>query len=163
MGTIIGLFTCPDKGQPMISHQEVMLLKGAGIEGDRYELGLGAYSNTNPPKIRHVTIISSEAIEDANKELALVDLDPFPPELTRRNIVVSGVTNLNLFVDYEFYIGGVHMRGVELASPCHRPTVLADRRHKEFPVAFKDRGGIRAEVLSSGPIQLGYTLSLQGP
>lgn len=160
MGSVVGLFTCADKGLPMVSHEEVRLLQDSGIEGDRYQLGCGAYSNATPPKVRHVTLIAAEAIAEANAYLEGLGLDPFPPELTRRNIVVTGVPNLNALVDRDFFVGAVRLRGVELADPCHRPTMLAGGRHKEFPVAFKERGGLRARVLATGWLKIGDAVDI---
>lgn len=155
MAMVVGLFTCPDKGQSMISHESVTLTKDVGIEGDRYALGLGAYSNATPLKVRHVTVISLEAIIAANEELERLGHSPFTPELTRRNIVVFGVQDLNALATRDFFVGGIRLRGVELADPCHRPTMLSGARHKDFPVAFAERGGVRARVMASGPLKLG--------
>ncbi|MGB4076754.1 MAG: MOSC domain-containing protein, partial [Minisyncoccia bacterium] len=149
---IIALFICPNAGQPMQYVTSVEAVKGAGLVGDRYAGNRGAYSHPKPKKIRHVTFIASDRIEMANIELKIQGLAPFKPSETRRNIITSGI-ELNGLVGKEFSVGPVRMRGVELADPCHRPSALAKK--KGFKEAFAGRGGLRAEVLSDGIINIG--------
>lgn len=138
------IFVCSDKGQPMRKLSEAHAIKGRGLAGDRYAANKGAWSQARPA-IRHVSLIASEAIREANQ---LVDV-PFSWAETRRNIVTEGIY-LNSLVGKEFLIGLIRLRGVELCTPCERPSKLAGK--KGFPQAFEGRGGIRAEILDNGVI-----------
>jgi MOSC domain-containing protein YiiM len=159
MGNVLVLFTATNAGDPMEGRDEVVMLAGLGIEGDRYALGRGAYSNVEPRKPRHVTFIAKEAFDAGNTELERLGHEPFTLAQMRRNVVVEGV-DLNALVGREFSVGGVRFRGIELATPCQRPAMLARRRHKDFQGAFKDRGGLRAVVLSTGHVRIDDTLSV---
>jgi hypothetical protein len=153
MGLVIGIFICPTKGKPMVGVPTIKALVGRGLEGDRYALGTGAWSNSKREVIRHVSLISAEAIAQSNSKLK----EPFDTAETRRNILTKGI-DLNALVGKEFSVGNVRMRGVELCDPCERPSLIANK--KDFNSAFKGRGGLRAEILSDGTISLGNTIIL---
>lgn len=155
MAHVLALYTCYYKGDPMLYHAAVSAIAGRGLAGDRYTSGRGAYSNVKPVKTRHVTLIAIERIEMANIELELKGLAPFEPSETRRNIITSGV-ELSGLVGKEFSVGPVRMRGIELADPCYRPSALANK--KGFKEAFLGRGGLRAEIFSSGMMCVGDTI-----
>ena len=152
MAHVLALYICPNQGMPMQFKTNVLALKGSGLDGDRYAQGKGAWSHAARTTIRHVTLIGQEAIEMANLELGLRDFAPFEPSETRRNILTSGI-ELNGLVGREFLVGVVLMRGVELADPCKRPSALVKKRG--FDSAFIGRGGLRAEILTTGTILLG--------
>jgi hypothetical protein len=147
IGIVKSIYISPDAGEPMEFTDMVELVAGIGIEDDRYGMGKGVFSKSKP-KIRHLSLISSEAIESANRDRAL----PFTEQDTRRNIITTGI-DLNNLVDVRFSIGDVALRGVELCHPCNRPSVLSDK--KGFKEAFQNGGGLRTEVLTSGLIVVG--------
>lgn len=132
----------------------------SGIEGDRYALGLGAYSKVEPAKVRHISLISSSGIETANEWLKAGDEPTFDGSETRRNIVLAGITaaELNDLVGKQFQLGNLQLRGTELCTPCERPAQLQNK--PSFMEAFEGRGGIRAEVLSSGTLAIGDKLTI---
>lgn len=149
---IVAIYIADSAGARMKGRTKVNLLKGKGIEGDRYANGTGAWSKAGDV-IRHVTIISGEEIRAANRAhkttFAIWDI--------RRNIVVSDFDVYQL-IDNNFRIGDVELRGVAVCDPCDRPSKLS---HKPgFKEVFENGGGIRAEVLSSGIIQVGSRLLL---
>ncbi|MCH7641592.1 sulfurase [Patescibacteria group bacterium] len=146
-GRVTLIFVSPDKGFPMQSVDEVEAIAGIGLAEDRYAEGKGAYSNSKRKTIRQVSLIELEAIGKANAEYWTA----FSPQDTRRNILTSGI-DLNSLVGKDFRVGEVKMRGVELCEPCDRPSKLSKK--KGFNEAFQGRGGLRAEVLSSGTIYL---------
>ena len=133
---------------------------GLGIEGDRYALGVGAYSDTKPAKIRHISLIAMAGIETANDWLKAGDEPIFDGSATRRNIVLEGITanELNALVGKQFQLGEILLLGTELCAPCERPAQLLNR--PSFMDAFEGRGGIRAEALNSGKLQVGNKLLL---
>lgn len=144
---VLQIFTCTEKGAPMVSRTSVNVEAGIGIIDDRYGLGTGAWSKTKPPKIRHMSLIESEVIQERT----------YPAEHTRRNIVTEGV-QLNELVGVQFSIGGVLVRGYELCTPCNRPSQLVGR--KGFHVEFDNYGGLRVEVLSDGIISIDSNICL---
>ena len=155
-GKVIQIFVCPTKGRPMEEVTEVRASREAGLEGDRYGLGKGAWSTPDNITSRHVSLIAHEAIEKANREFS----EPFLPSETRRNIVTSGV-DLNSLVDKEFSIGQTRLRGTELCDPCTRPAILAGKGSavgKVFAAAFDNQGGLYAEVITDGLIRVGDSI-----
>jgi MOSC domain-containing protein YiiM len=134
---------------PMRAVDQVQATPGVGLEGDRYALGQGTFFKPQPDV--ELTLIEAEAIEalrnDYQVELA--------PGEARRNVVTRGVA-LNHLVGREFRIGEVKIRGIRLCEPCSDLQALSGR-----PVikGLIHRGGLRAQVLSSGTIRVGYIVS----
>ncbi len=136
-------------GESMMQLAQANIVAGKGIEGDRYALGIGAFSKTKP-KIRHISLIALSGIEDANQQLLTKQYAVFSESDARRNLVISNISasELNDLVGKIFYLGGLAFRGTELCAPCQRPANLLKR--PDVLHAFDNRGGIRAEALESG-------------
>jgi hypothetical protein len=160
--SIQAIYLASSAGAPMQSVDNVKINSGIGIEGDRYALGTGAYSTTEPVKVRHISLIALSGIETANDWLKAGDEPTFDGPETRRNIVLEGIsaTELNNLVGRRFQLGKLWLRGTELCAPCERPAQLLGR--PSFMEAFEGRGGIRAEVLDSGILTIGDKLRLEG-
>jgi len=159
MAKVSSIFIASSAGEPMLQKSFMKMLPNVGIEGDRYALGLGAYSKGLPTKIRDISLITRAGIDAANQELKLLGLDPFLDFETRRNIVIEGLSSqlLNNLVGKEFYLGKLKFRATELCVPCERPSKLSKK--KDFLKAFEGRGGIRAQILEAGEIKLGDLLT----
>jgi hypothetical protein len=149
-------------GEPMVQLTQAEIIAGQGIAGDRYALGLGAFSK-NTPKIRHVSLIALSSIEHANRRLIAMQETVFGHGDTRRNLIISGISEdeLNGLVGKNFHLGGLAFKGTELCEPCQRPAKLLKR--PDFMDVFKARGGLRAEALESGPLVEGDLLHLSEP
>lgn len=158
---IQAIYLTNSAGAKMQSANSAKLNAGIGIEGDRYAMGTGAYSATVPAKVRHISLISLSGIETANDWLRAGDEPAFEASETRRNIALEGITaaELNNLVGRRFQLGKIQMLGTELCTPCERPAQLLSR--PSFMDAFEGRGGIRAEVLSSGILSIGDQLSTE--
>jgi MOSC domain-containing protein YiiM len=148
LGQIVGIYVTPGAGQPMTALDEVRAIAGKGLEGDRYAMGVGKYSGVRlPDDKRAVTLIEREAIENA--------VDQYGVELsdgeTRRNLVTTGIA-LNHLIGQEFTVGEVRLRGVDLSHPCVYLEGLTRDGVREMLV---HRGGLRAEILTDGPIRVG--------
>lgn len=156
---VVGLYISPEPGQPMQSLQEVEALAGKGLKGDRYAAGKGSFTTkikgrwqsflrwlrgTN----RQVTFIASEAFEGTSFEF----------HESRRNIIVKGV-ELMWLIGREFRIGAATFRGVKYCDPCNRPSKLSGKS-QSFKEEFFDRGGLIAEVLTGGTIEVGSPIIL---
>lgn len=156
---IHSIYIAPQAGESMVQIAQANIVAGEGIVGDRYALGIGAFSKTKP-KIRHLSLIALSAIEGANRQLLAKQQEPFGEGDTRRNIVISGISvnELNDLVGKIFYLGGFAFKGTELCAPCQRPANLLKKQ--DFINAFEDRGGLRAEALESGYLIPGDLLRL---
>src|SRR5438309_11580246 len=87
-------------------------VSGRGLDGDRYELGIGTYSN-DPGDGRELTLIEAEALELLLAERGM----PLGPHEHRRNLTTRGI-DLNALVGRRFYAGDVLCEGVRLCEPC---------------------------------------------
>ena len=140
------IFTCPKRGAAQEECEKITLQSGMGILGDR---NFG--KNKNPGQ--NVTLVEAEEIEFFCAEFSRqVDMT-----LTRRNLVTRGV-RLNDLVNVEFTIGNVRLRGIELCEPCSRLGKSLSSESVARAKVIKHwvrRGGLRADVLSSGEIVRG--------
>lgn len=149
-------------GKAMVRLTRAEIIAGQGITGDRYALGLGAFSKTKP-KIRHVSLIALSGIEHANRRLIAKQEAVFGHGDTRRNLIVSGISEdeLNGLVGKHFYLGGLAFKGTELCEPCQRPAMLLKK--PDFMNSFEGKGGLRAEALESGSLVPGDLLHFLEP
>ena len=155
---IHSIYIAPQAGESMVQLAQANIVAGEGIVGDRYALGIGAFSKTKP-KIRHISLIALKGIEDVNRQLIAKQQIPFAEGDTRRNVIIGGISaeELNDLVGKSFYLGGLAFKGTELCEPCQRPAKLLKR--PDFMNAFEDRGGLRAEALESGSLSNGDLLA----
>ncbi|MDF1745837.1 MAG: hypothetical protein P1V19_19215, partial [Gimesia sp.] len=130
--------------------ERIELEQAKGIVGDRY-FGRSDYPG------QQITFIEREEIESYNQKYQQnIDLCD-----TRRNVITQGV-RLNDFVGKTFQIGEVKFMGVELCEPC---ATLGGRLENEaIPKndvikAFVHKGGLRADVLSDGCIEVGMRIN----
>lgn len=163
MARVLSIAIALDKGEPMQEFARAITLgTGTGLSAnndrlekrvfnDRYGTGKGAWSkNVRVP--RDVSFIATEAIDEANRSLS----QPFTFLETRRNILTVGV-DLNGLLGKEFLVGDIMFVGVELCDPCDRPSKLCGK--PGFKQAFANRGGLRAQILSQGCIEIGSKFS----
>lgn len=126
--------------EPAVVRLEAEALAGRGLAGDRYARGEGTFSNPAGSGY-DLTLIAAEVLE----ELGL------RPERARRNVVTRGV-DLDALIGRRFRVGDVECYGQRRCEPCAHlqrlgpPGVLR---------ALVHRGGLRADVLSSGTIRAG--------
>ena len=158
---IQAIYVATSSGMPMQVISQIKVVAGIGLVGDRYALGVGAYSATKPPKVRHISLIALTGIEIANEWLDAGDEPTFEGSETRRNIVLKEISpsDLNGLVGQIFRLGNILLKGTELCEPCERPSQLLQR--SGFMDAFEGRGGIRAEVLNSGMLAIGDELFIE--
>lgn len=159
---VVGLYTCPAMGAPMIAHHSCKAIAGVGLEGDRYAANMGAFSAARigkpgriPDVDRQVALISTEGIDEANALLEQQGLRPFQYAETRRSLIIETTAQaLRDLVGKRFRVGDVLMEGAEDCTPCTRPAHMADRPWDgaAFETAFAGRGGLRARVLTDGTI-----------
>lgn len=148
MGNVTGIYIAHKAGDDMVSVKEATLEAGKGILGDRYYYQTGTFSdNDTGLNDREVTLIESEKIQAFNAEYSMqISEGQF-----RRNIVTQGV-DLNALVGADFSVGGVYLRGVRLCEPC---AYLANLLVPEVVKGLLHKAGLRARIVSGGPIKLG--------
>lgn len=151
LGNVTAICITPMANSPMKSVPEVRALAGKGLDGDRYCLGVGTYSDT-PGTGRQVTLIELESIEALQRDYGIA----IPPTSARRNIVTEGVA-LNHLVGRRFRVGPVTFAGARLCEPCSH---LQGLSQKGVLKGLVHRGGLRAEVLSDGMIRVGDIIEL---
>jgi MOSC domain-containing protein YiiM len=119
----------------------VSVVAGCGLEGDRH------YRPDGQRRGGAITLIEAEVLEDVGLT---------GPE-SRRQVVVRGV-RLNDLVGRRFRVGDVECEGVELCEPCThlqsltRPGIIKDLTH---------RGGLNADLLTSGRITVGDPVAIE--
>jgi MOSC domain-containing protein YiiM len=144
-GTVESIHIASTAKGPMQAVNQAAAIPGVGLEGDRYALKQGTFFKPEPDY--ELTLIEAEAIEAIKGEYEV----NLPAGDARRNVVTRGVP-LNHLVGREFAIGGVKIRGIRLCEPCSHLQALT-----ELPVikALRHRGGLRAQILTEGVIQVG--------
>jgi MOSC domain-containing protein YiiM len=148
-GVIAAIYIGPTRLQPMVSVPEVQAVAGAGLEGDRYCRQEGSFSQKSPSN--QVTLIEAEALEAATRDYGF----EIVAQEARRNLLTCGMA-LNHLVGREFQIGEVRLRGLRLCEPCGHLEKLTG---KHMIKGLRHRGGLRAEILSSGVIKVGEIIT----
>ena len=130
----------------MVSVPQIHAIAGKGLEGDRYFRKSGTYSKT-PGSGREVTLIEIEALQALSRDYK-IDLGGAD---VRRNVVIRGIA-LNHFVERDFTIGTVLLRGTRLCEPCRHLEKLSVKGAMRGLI---HRGGLRADIVSGGVIRVG--------
>ena len=139
------IYIAAESGGNQEKVEEVELVAGAGIVGDR-NFGKDRWLGQN------VTFIEQEEIEAFNRDYG----QNIASDSTRRNIITKNI-RLNDLVGKEFSIGEAKFRGIELCEPCANLGELLQNdmiSKKEVMKAFLHKGGLRADILSSGKISV---------
>lgn len=152
---IHGLYTSPGHnyfghhGVPpgehgIVAHEEVELIAGKGIPGDRFFGWKEDYKG-------QLTLIDASVVEAVREHAGNPDL---PPSAFRRNVVISGA-ELNALVGKYFRIGDVLLEGTQKCAPCHWMDEACGKPGTER--LMHDRGGLRCRVITGGILRTGET------
>jgi len=149
-GSVVSIHITRAAGQPMETVAQARAVAGRGLEGDRYFLGTGYYSDKPGAGGREVTLIETETLD------ALPAEGPIKISATesRRNIATTGVP-LNHLVGREFWVGEVRLRGTRLCEPCR---YLDGLTYPGVMTTLVHRAGLRAQILNDGIIRPGDTV-----
>ena len=142
-GEVDSLHIAANKGVSTSSVNEIRVIPGKGIEGDRHFISDG-YDDPRYKPDSEITFIEIEAVEALHRDYN-TQIDPGE---TRRNIVTRGVP-LNHLVSKEFMVGNVSFRGIDLCEPCSHLGGLTGQHVYEGLI---HRGGLRAQILNEGTI-----------
>jgi len=162
--SVVGIYISPSKGEAMQRQYAVWAEAGKGLVGDRYRVDLkkGTYSGRRlPEEARNITLISQQAIDEANAVQATQGNSPFEDSETRRNVVVAGVSAKQLAALIEgnqsIWLGLIEIKVTDEATPCVVPSKHSGK--PGFNNAFIGRGGIRGTIVNTGQIYEGAKVS----
>jgi len=128
------------KREPLTVLENVEVIGNRGLAGDHRIKREGGK--------RQVTLIQAEHFPTLE---AITGHDVIPPEWLRRNLVVSGI-NLYALRKSRFMIGDVLLQGSGTCPPCSRmEKILGPGGYN----AMRGHGGINAQVIEGGEIQIG--------
>jgi len=126
---------------PVINVNEIEVIHGKGIVGDRYFL-------ENNEKRKQITLIEIENIDFYNK----ISQTNIPAIKFRRNIITKDI-RLNDLLNKEFFVGKIKLKAHDLCRPCKPLQEFLDQ--KNLVKIFLTKGGLRCEILSNGKISIG--------
>src|SRR4051812_9714733 len=126
---------------PLVEVQHIECVAGRGIRGDRFFDYKDDYKG-------QITFFSAEVFEGLARHFGLTNKSA---AALRRNVIVSGV-DLNDLIGEEFSIQGVKLRGTAHCRPCYWLDQALVPGTEEF---LKGNGGLRAQILSDGPLSVG--------
>ena len=142
-GTVVAIFTAPEKGAPTVARDEVEAVAGRGLAGDRnFEANRGEHAPED-----EITLIESEGLELARTDRGL-ELEPGEH---RRNVVVAGLDLLAL-VGRTVTVGAAEVEVMEDNPPCG---YLQKLTGKPVVAGLQGKGGVRGRIRSGGPIRIG--------
>jgi MOSC domain-containing protein YiiM len=137
----VGHYGRPSGDFPLVEVSKVECVAGRGLRGDRYFDFRQDYKG-------QVTFFSAEVFE---KLCADFGIEAKSAGVLRRNLIVCGVDLLSL-IGREFEIQGVRFRGTQHCAPCEWMNIaFAPGAEK----SLEDNAGLRAQILSDGPIIVG--------
>lgn len=138
----------PEPLQPLTCVAEVRALAERGLEGDHKTRGRAGSR-------RQVTLIQQEHLVAVG---GMLHRDPIPPDLVRRNLVVSGI-NLLALKNRQFQIGDVELEYTGPCEPCSRMEMNLGPGGLN---AMRGHGGITARILTDGLLSVGQTVQALG-
>lgn len=134
---VLALATAPDFGADLIAHDEIRLVEGVGIEGDRHA-----------GKLRQVTVVCTGELARAANEHGVDAIDGVA---TRRNIVVD-LDELSRTHGAVFTIGEAELTVWRDCAPCNLMDELFGAGARQ---ALGKRAGISAAVTRGGIVRIG--------
>ena len=147
-GRVEGIFITATHGELPQPVDAVQALAGRGLEGNRYFFGGDA------PPGRALTLIAAEAVEAMEREHGI----SIEARESRRNVVTRGI-DVNELVGKRFRVGDVECQGIELCEPC---TTLQAMTKPGIIKGLAHRGGLNADILSDGAINVGDDVAVVG-
>jgi hypothetical protein len=149
-GRVEGLHLCPRSFLPMRSPETLTLVAGFGIQGDRYSVGEGFYSD-RPEEGRQITLFEAETLDALLRDHKV----RLAPDEHRRNVTTRDVP-VNHLVGRRFRVGSALLEGTRLSTPCRHIEQITGQEIFNF---LLNRSGLHARILEGGEIRLGDTVS----
>ena len=129
--------------------EEAVLVAERGLQGDHKLTGRAGTK-------RQVTLIQHEHLIAVT---GMLHRDRVPPELTRRNLVVSGI-NLLALKGKQFHVGEALL---EFSGPCEPCSRMEANLGPGGFNAMRGHGGITARVIEGGAIRVGDDVGADQP
>lgn len=128
----------PAGEHPILEVEEIACVAGRGIEGDRYFDYRESFKG-------QITFFDWAVYQDVQR-----GRPPIHPSVFRRNVIVEGA-DLNTLVGKTFELQGLRFEGSEECAPCYW---MDQAVGPGAEAALKDRGGLRARILTSGVLRV---------
>lgn len=130
---------------------EARAVAGHGLEGDRYAAKAGTFTpRSGAPGGYDLTLIEAEVLD----ALRLPEGGQLGYAEARRNLITRGI-DLNALVGRRFRVGAAECAGRRLCEPCaHLERLTASGVLR----GLIHRGGLRADVITSGNIHTGTVI-----
>jgi ADP-ribose pyrophosphatase YjhB (NUDIX family) len=145
LGFIEHIHVARSAGAPMIRLESADAFAGRGLDGDRYSRREGYWRDGRVS--RDLTLVEAEVVESLGLQ----------PGAARRNLTTRHV-RLNELVGRYFWIGGELLaRGTKLCEPCIH---LAELVGRPILQPLVHRGGLRADILTTGRISVGQEMEV---
>lgn len=138
----------PEPRAPVRTVEAAEARVGSGLDGDHH-------AKRGKPSKREVTLIQAEHLAAV---ASLTHRETVLPDLTRRNIVVSGI-NLLALKDRRFQIGAAVLEATGPCEPCSR---MEENLGAGGYNAMRGHGGITARVVEPGAIRVGDEVRFVG-
>jgi hypothetical protein len=147
-GTVEALAVAEVATGPMRLVEQAQALAGRGLVGDRYAAKAGTFTPAGGVGAGYdLTLIQAEVLDElvlaADRRLSYAE--------ARRNVITRGI-DLNALVGRRFRIGQVECLGQRLCEPCSHLERLTT---KGVLRGLIHRGGLRADVVSDGQLDVG--------
>lgn len=147
-GSLQAIFIAPSVSAPVERVEQVQVIAGQGLQGDRYASHEGTFSDT-PGDGREVTLVAQEDID----AICATTNIPLQAHEMRRNLLTQGVP-LNYLVGKRFRVGSVILEGKRLCEPCDTLAKSTGYGHALISAALH-RAGLRADIVQGGTIHAG--------
>ena len=153
MGRVEHIHVAKANAAPMEAVDEIDVVKGIGVVGDRHALAPGEWDESHFGE--ELTLVEAEALENLARDHDI----HLKPGDTRRTVTTRGIA-LSPLVGRRFRVGEVVVEGVELCEPCsHLQGLLGT----PIIAPLVHRAGIRVLLVEDGKIRLGDEVEELGP
>jgi MOSC domain-containing protein YiiM len=150
---LAAIYISPSATELPVSVPEAEARTRRGLVGDRYYIGSGTFSDAEPKGPgRELTLIEGEVLEALEAEHGI----RLTGAVARRNLVTQGI-RLNELIGVTFRIGHVLVQGIRPCDPC---THLDKVTGMKLLLPLRNRGGLRASILSDGAIRVGDAIAM---
>ncbi len=146
MSSVLKICIAQKASATPILKDKINAIKGMGIEGDRYYLGQGHWSDKNKPH-QQISLIESENIDFINLHFK----NKFSYQDFRRNIITKNI-RLNKLIGQKITVGESLLKVIKLRHPCLYLAKLL-KEDKELVRHLRLKGGIACEIIKSGTIK----------
>lgn len=137
----VGHFGKPPGTEPAVERDEVRLLPGHGIDGDRYAAREAGHK-------KQISFFAMEVLEELGAHFGKA----VAPGAVRRNVFTRGIDLLSL-VGKRFTLQGVTFEGVEHCKPCFwMNTAVGDGAEE---LLKPGKGGLRASIVEGERLRVG--------